>query len=78
MNSDDLTTYLNESSREVDRALNRLLPAAAVKPATLHRAMRYSLFAGGKRMRPILTLAAAEACGGTREAALPAAGAVEC
>ena len=40
--------------------------------------MRYSLFAGGKRMRPTLALAAAEACGGTIEAALPSACAVEC
>jgi len=40
--------------------------------------MRYSIFAGGKRMRPILCLLAAEACGGSREAALPAACAVEC
>ena len=78
MNIAELTTYLTETSREVDRALDRLLPAAAVKPATLHRAMRYSLFAGGKRMRPVLALAAAEACGGKREPALPAAAAVEC
>ncbi len=40
--------------------------------------MRYSLFAGGKRLRPILCLAAAEACGGKSEAALPSACAVEC
>jgi len=78
VNIAELTTYLTETSREVDRALDRLLPAAAVKPATLHRAMRYSLFAGGKRMRPVLALAAAEACGGKREPALPAAAAVEC
>jgi len=74
----DLTTYLTLASQKVDQALDRLLPAATVKPATLHRAMRYSLFAGGKRMRPVLVLAAAEACGGKWEPALPAAGAVEC
>jgi geranylgeranyl diphosphate synthase type II len=62
----------------VDRALGRLLPAESARPATLHRAMRYSLFAGGKRIRPALVLAAAEACGGDRTAALPAACAVEC
>lgn len=78
MNTDDLTTYLTLASQKVDQALDRLLPAALVKPATLHRAMRYSLFAGGKRMRPVLVLAAAEACGGEWEPALPAAGAVEC
>jgi geranylgeranyl diphosphate synthase type II len=58
--------------------MDRLLPRAAVRPATLHKAMRYSLFAGGKRIRPALVLAAAEACGGAVEAALPAACAVEC
>jgi geranylgeranyl diphosphate synthase type II len=58
--------------------LDRFLPKAAAKPATIHKAMRYSLFAGGKRMRPALVLAAAEACGGTHEAAMPLACAVEC
>jgi len=62
----------------VDRALDGFLPKAAVKPATMHKAMRYSLFAGGKRLRPVLCLAAAEACGGALEPALPAACAVEC
>src|SRR5207342_2640946 len=59
-------------------ALDEFLPKASAKPATIHKAMRYSLFAGGKRMRPVLTLAAAEACGGNVERALPAACAVEC
>src|SRR5205807_615250 len=49
-----------------------------VKPATLHKAMRYSLFAGGKRLRPILCLAAAEACRGKVSNALPLACALEC
>ncbi|MBI4027206.1 MAG: polyprenyl synthetase family protein [Verrucomicrobia bacterium] len=49
-----------------------------MKPTTIHKAMRYSLFAGGKRLRPILCLAAAEACGGSETAALPLACAVEC
>jgi geranylgeranyl diphosphate synthase, type II len=74
----DLASYLKACSKTVDRALEAALPKATVKPATIHRAMRYSLFAGGKRMRPALCLAAAEACGGTVEAALPAACAVEC
>ena len=65
-------------AREVDAALDRFLPRASARPATLHKAMRYSLFAGGKRMRPALVLAAAEACGGRREDALPFACAVEC
>jgi geranylgeranyl diphosphate synthase type II len=74
----DLKRYLVARQKEVDRALDRFLPRAFVAPATLHKAMRYSLFAGGKRLRPILCLAAAEACGGKREAALPHACAVEC
>ena len=74
----DLSQYLSVGSATVDRALDGFLPRATVQPATLHRAMRYSLFAGGKRLRPILVLAAAEACGGAVEAALPAACAVEC
>lgn len=73
-----LDKYLTERSKLVDAALNRHLPKAATRPATLHKAMRYSIFAGGKRMRPILCLAAAEACGGSPEEALPAACAVEC
>jgi geranylgeranyl diphosphate synthase type II len=73
----DLKRYLADRARLVDRALDRALPAARVAPRTLHRAMRYSLFAGGKRLRPILCLAAAEACGGAVEAALPSACAVE-
>lgn len=74
----DLQSYLTARSNLVDRALDRFLPRAAVKPATIHKAMRYSLFAGGKRLRPILAIAASEACGGKVEAALPAACAVEC
>jgi len=74
----DLTHYLSDGRREVDGALDRLLPPPTCKPATIHRAMRYSLFAGGKRLRPILCLASADACGGTRAAALPLACAVEC
>ncbi len=60
----DLKTYLRTRQNEIDRALDRYLPKANTKPATLHKAMRYSLFAGGKRLRPILCLAAAEACRG--------------
>jgi len=74
----DLKRYLAARQSEVDRALNRFLPKESVAPATIHKAMRYSLFAGGKRLRPILCLAAAEACGGKSAAALPHACAVEC
>src|SRR6476659_6547088 len=74
----DLKRYLVSRQKEVDRALDRFLPKASVWPATIHKAMRYSLFAGGKRLRPILCLAAAEACGGRSAAAIPYACAVEC
>lgn len=74
----DLSAYLQSCAQRVDRALDGFLPKATTKPPTIHRAMRYSLFAGGKRMRPVLCLAAAEACGGDLSAALPAACAVEC
>jgi geranylgeranyl diphosphate synthase type II len=74
----NLKRYLAARQKEVDRALDRFLPRESVAPATIHKAMRYSLFAGGKRLRPILCLAAAEACGGKFAAALPHACAVEC
>jgi geranylgeranyl diphosphate synthase type II len=74
----DLNEFIRDRARLVDRALDRLLPPASTKPATLHRAMRYSIFAGGKRLRPVLCLTAAEACRGPVDAALPAACAVEC
>ncbi len=73
-----LKQYLRRQQTLIDRALGRFLPKATVKPATIHEAMRYSLFAGGKRLRPVLALAAAEACGGEAAAALPAACSVEC
>jgi geranylgeranyl diphosphate synthase, type II len=73
-----LDEFLASRTGAVNRALDRFLPAATVKPATIHRAMRYSLFAGGKRIRPALCLAAAAACGGNEADALPLAGAVEC
>lgn len=74
----ELKRYLVARQKEVDRALGRFLPRESTPPATIHKAMRYSLFAGGKRLRPILCLAAAEACGGQVSAALPLACAIEC
>ncbi len=74
----DLQGYLARQTWAVDRALDNLLPPAHAKPATIHKAMRYSLFAGGKRLRPALCLAAAEACGGAVAQAMPLACAVEC
>src|SRR5438445_3609526 len=74
----DLPGYLRDRAAAVNRALDRFLPGATTKPATIHKAMHYSLFAGGKRLRPALCLAAAAACGGDQTAALPLACAVEC
>ena len=74
----DLTNYLATQTALVDSALQIHLPSAETKPATIHEAMRYSIFAGGKRLRPILCLAAGECCGGEPSAALPLACAVEC
>ena len=74
----NLKPYLLTRQKLIDRALDRYLPKANRKPTTLHRAMRYSLFAGGKRLRPILCLAAAEACRGKIDDALPLACALEC
>ena len=74
----ELKTYLTERSALVDAALHRFIPSEDTSPPTIHKAMRHSIFAGGKRLRPILCLAATEACGGDLEAAMPAACAVEC
>lgn len=74
----NIKTYLVSRQKLIERALDRYLPKANTKPVTLHRAMRYSLFAGGKRLRPILCLAAAEACGGKIANAVPLACALEC
>lgn len=74
----NLEKFLGASAVSVNRALDHLLPSASTRPATIHKAMRYSLFAGGKRMRPALCLAAAAACGGKERDALHMACAVEC
>lgn len=74
----DLDRYLKTCTEAVNAGLDRFLPRATTRPPTIHKAMRYSLFAGGKRIRPALAIAAAEACGGTLRQALPAACAVEC
>lgn len=73
----DLKNYLGQRMAQVDRALDTYLPAADSLPETLHEAMRYSVFAGGKRIRPILMMAACEAVGGKSMQVLPAACAIE-
>jgi geranylgeranyl diphosphate synthase type II len=74
----DLDAFLKTRTAAVNAVLRSFLPSPATKPSTIHRAMHYSLFAGGKRMRPALCLAAAAACGGKEADALPLACAVEC
>jgi geranylgeranyl diphosphate synthase type II len=74
----DLAQYMEERRRMVDAALDRLLPPESEWPELLHKAMRYSIFCGGKRLRPILCMASAEACGGRTEDALLPAVALEC
>ena len=56
-----LSEYISAQQKAVDAALERWVPADTENPATIHRAMRYSLFAGGKRIRPLLAIAAANA-----------------
>ncbi len=73
----DLAQYLDQKREAVDRYLDAHVPAPHTSPAMLHEAMRYSLLAGGKRIRPILTIAAAEAIGPPPAAVLPVACACE-
>ncbi len=72
-----LKEYLKEKREQVDKALDDYLPKADMYPKALHQAIRYSLFAGGKRIRPILCIASCEAVGGDADAVLPAASAIE-
>ena len=73
----DLKSYLKEQCTRIDAALDRYLPGEGERPSNLHKSMRYSVFAGGKRVRPILMLAACQAVGGDTEVAVPAACAME-
>jgi geranylgeranyl diphosphate synthase type II len=74
----DLDRYLRRTGERVDDALDKLLPPETAAPPTIHKAMRYSIFAGGKRIRPVLCLAACETVGGRAAAAIPMGCAVEC
>ena len=73
----DIRRYLEQQRDVVDRFLESVHPSAQTQPTTLHESMRYSLFAGGKRIRPILTMAAAEALGYSAPAILPIAASLE-
>jgi geranylgeranyl diphosphate synthase, type II len=70
--------YLAENRVIVDRSLDDALPDDSVEPGELHRAIRYSVFAGGKRIRPIMAMAACEVVGGNAEYIQSFAVAVEC
>ena len=69
--------WLEADKRLVDRALRRCLPRPGTVPPTVRRAMAYSLFPGGKRLRPILALEACRIVGGTIDRVLPAAAGIE-
>ena len=73
----DLNAYLDGHRATVDTALDRVLPPESAPPVTIHRAMRYSVLAPGKRLRPVLVIAGAEAVGGRAETVLDTACALE-
>jgi geranylgeranyl diphosphate synthase type II len=73
----DIKAYLAKKKDIVDKSLEKLVPPARSFPPSVHEAMRYSLFAGGKRVRPILAVAAAEALGAKTADLLPIAGSLE-
>ncbi len=74
----DLDRYLAEKTEVINTALKDLLVREDEYPRSLHRAVHYSLFAGGKRLRPVLVLASTEAVGGSVKDALNTACAIEC
>jgi geranylgeranyl diphosphate synthase type II len=73
----DVKAYLTQKREIVDKALEALVPKAKSYPPRVFEAMRYSLFAGGKRVRPILAIASAEALGAKTSGLLPVAGTLE-
>lgn len=68
-----LSDYLKQQQKIIDQALDRLVPAESTPPQTIHRAMRYSLFAGGKRIRPVLAIEAARVVSEEAEGSVDAA-----
>lgn len=79
MDSDNwqLQVYLEQQLLQIETALDNYLPGSSTRPTRLHEAMRYSVLGGGKRIRPVLLLAACEAVGGSMKTAMPAACAIE-
>ena len=73
----DIRNYLAEKRKLVDRTLEKLLPPENEMPAVIHKAMRHSVFAGGKRLRPILVFASGECLGGSQDTLLHLGAAIE-
>ena len=69
--------YIAAKKKIIDKALDKYLPKSSLKPQVIHRAMRYSVFPGGKRIRPVFAIAAFEACGGKGDLAIPVACGIE-
>ncbi len=74
----DAAAYLKTWAARVEEELDRRIPEAGAEPPEMYRIMRYSLFTGGKRLRPVLCVAGCEAAGGDPEIVMPAACALEC
>src|SRR5690349_6590480 len=77
MMPEPLHTYFNSRRKLVEQVLNQYLDTTNSDPEIIHESMRYSIFAGGKRLRPVLVLAGAEICGKKPDVALPTAAAME-
>lgn len=73
----NISEYFSRRIEQVEAWLDRLLPAESAAPEVIHQAMRYSIFAGGKRLRPILAIATGEVFGAEESALLPSACALE-
>ena len=73
----DFKSYLETRQARIDAAMDRYLPREDTYPVSLSKAMRYSAFSGGKRLRPILCIASFECCGGAGDGVLPIACAIE-
>ncbi|OIO33170.1 MAG: hypothetical protein AUJ70_03680 [Candidatus Omnitrophica bacterium CG1_02_40_15] len=73
----DIQKYIIDKKKIIDRTLDKYLPSSSVKPEIIHRAMRYSVFPGGKRIRPIFAIAGFEACGGKGNSIIPVACGIE-
>ena len=73
----DIEKYILDKKKIIDKALDRYLPLISLRPQIIHRAMRYSIFPGGKRIRPIFTIAGFEACGGKGDSIIPVACGIE-